>query len=73
MYWPSRKKRPDCATLLREALRQGNPIDVVLAALHDQGASKVESIKAVHDVMAVSLTEAKKLVDKATDDFKPKR
>ena len=52
----------DYAALLREALRQGNPVDVVLAALREQGASLVESIKAVHDVMGVSLTEAKKIV-----------
>jgi ribosomal protein L7/L12 len=61
----------DYATLLSEALGQGNPIDVVLAALREQGASKVESIKAVHDVMGLSLTEAKKLVDDAADKFGP--
>ena len=64
---------PDYATLLREALRQGNPIDVVLAALREQGASKVEAIKAVHDVLGLSLTDAKKLVDSAADKFSPDR
>jgi ribosomal protein L7/L12 len=62
----------DYATLLREALRQGNPMDVVLAALREQGASQVEAIKAVHDVMGLSLTESKRLVDDAADKFRPK-
>ena len=62
---------PDYALLLREALRQGNPIDVVLAALLAQGASKVETIKAIHDVMGLRLIEAKKLVESAADKFKP--
>ena len=62
---------PDYATLLREALRQGHPIDVVLAALLEQGASKVESTKAVHDVMGLRLMEAKKLVEDAAEKFRP--
>jgi len=62
---------PDCATLLREALRQGNPPDVVLAALLEHGASKVEAIKAVHDVMGLRLMEAKQIVENAADKFKP--
>jgi len=64
---------PDYATLLQEALPQGNPLDFVLAALREQGASKVESIKAVHNVMGLSLTEAKRLVDSAADKFSPGR
>ena len=62
---------PDYATLLREALRQGNPIDVVVAALLEQGASKVEACKAIHDVMGLSLMECKKLVENAADKFRP--
>jgi ribosomal protein L7/L12 len=61
----------DYALLLREALRQGNPIDVVLAALLEQGASKVEAVKAVHDVLGLRLIEAKHLVESAADKFKP--
>jgi len=62
---------PDYALLLREALCQGNPVDVVLAALLEQGASKVETTKAIHDVMGLRLMEAKKLVENAADKYRP--
>ena len=52
-------------------MHQGNPIDVVLAALLEQGASKVETVKAIHDVMGLRLMEAKELVENAADKFKP--
>ena len=62
---------PDYATLLREALLQGNPIDAVVAALLEQGASKVEACKAVHDVMGLRLMEAKQIVENAANKFRP--
>jgi len=62
---------PDYAQLLREALHEGNPIDVVVAALLEQGASKVEACKAVHDVMGLRLMESKQIVENAADKFKP--
>ena len=52
----------DYSTLLREATSRGYSLDLALTVLREQGASPIDSIKAVREVTGVSLTEAKKLV-----------
>ena len=52
----------DYAALLREALRRGYSLEPTLAALREQGASLIESIKVVREVTGMSLAEAKKAV-----------
>jgi len=52
----------ECAAFLREALRRDIPLDAALAALRRRGATPIDSIKAVREVNAVSLGEAKRLV-----------
>jgi len=52
----------DYTSLLRAAVSQGHPIDLVLATLREQGASPIDSIKAVREVSGVSLAEAKRIV-----------
>jgi ribosomal protein L7/L12 len=62
----------DYVTLLRAAVLQGHPIDVSLAALREQGASPIDSIKAVREVTGVSLADAKRVVSESTawDDIR---
>jgi ribosomal protein L7/L12 len=62
----------DPAAFLREALRRGIPLDAVLAALRQHGATPIESIKAVREVRGVGLGEAKQLVSTspAWDDIR---
>ena len=53
-------------------MHQGHPVDVALAALREQGASLIDSIKAVREVFGVSLAEAKRIVFASTawDDIR---
>ena len=62
----------DHAALLRELLDRGVSLDAALAAVRRRGASPIESIKAVREVRAVSLGEAKELVagSPAWDDYR---
>jgi hypothetical protein len=50
--------------MLKAAMDRGEPLDASLAALRQQGASIIDSIKAVRETnLAVSLSEAKRLVE----------
>jgi len=49
--------------MLKAAMDRGEPLDASLAALRQQGASIIESIKAVRETNPVSLSEAKRLVE----------
>ena len=50
--------------MLKAAMDRGEPIDASLAALRQQGASIIDSIKAVREAnLASSLLEAKRLVE----------
>jgi hypothetical protein len=52
----------DHAKFLSKALSRGVPLDAALSALRRNGATPIDSIKAVREVCGVSLGEAKKLV-----------
>ena len=50
--------------MLKAAMDRGEPLDASLAALRQQGASIIDSVKAVREAnLAVSLSEAKRLVE----------
>ena len=49
--------------MLKAAMDRGEPLDASLAALRQQGASIIDSIKAVREANSVSLNEAKRLVE----------
>ena len=52
----------DYGTLLSEALRRGYALEPALAALREQGATLIESVKVVREVTGMSLAEAHKAV-----------
>jgi ribosomal protein L7/L12 len=62
----------DYPALLQEKLDQGVDLDTALTSLRSQGASILDSIKAVREVQAVSLGDAKQLVagSPAWDDLR---
>lgn len=56
---------PGYTELLREALQRGEPLDVCLAALRQEGGSIIDAVKAVREVKGLSLAESKRLVDES--------
>ena len=53
----------DYAEILRGALQRGDSLDASLLLLRQQGATIIESIKAIREVNSIDLREAKRLVD----------
>ena len=61
-YEPPISAMTDYTTLLRAAMEQGFPLEPVIGALRERGASIIEAVKAVREVTGLSLAEAKQLV-----------
>jgi hypothetical protein len=43
-------------------MRDGDPMETILNRLRDKGASKIDSIRALHDGARIPLAEGKRLV-----------
>lgn len=63
-YWASRLPAApvDYTCMLQEQLKVGSPVTAALQVLRNQKASLIECIKAVRQVLGISLQESKRIV-----------